>query len=418
MTNENQKPNNIPQSINNLISGISAPANELKRLMSVVAPTGSSALILGPTGSGKELVAKGIHSASGRKGNLISGISAPTNELKRLMSVVAPTGSSALILGPTGSGKELVAKGIHLASGRKGPLISVNCAAIPTELLESELFGHEKGSFTGADKARTGRFEQSSGGTLFLDEIGDMPLSLQSKLLRALENRTIQRVGGDKEIKIDLRLICATHQNIEKNVEDGKFRADLFFRINVFPIIVPNLAERIVDLPVIVKFMLSDLKNQGENIPEFDQSAFQELGRYNWPGNIRELRNVIERASVLFPNQQITGKHVQENLLRLKVPDPQIEKDAMWEATSSLSFENNDHIEIDTKPPLPHPSHYNDWFLYFDTIDLRRHLIDVEEVLIKAAIDKNSGHITKASESLKLNRTTLIEKMKKLSINQ
>tara|TARA_A100001011_G_scaffold336396_1_gene365899 strand:- start:1450 stop:2550 length:1101 start_codon:yes stop_codon:yes gene_type:complete len=350
--------------------------------------------------------------------NLISGISAPTNELKRLMSVVAPTGSSALILGPTGSGKELVAKGIHLASGRKGPLISVNCAAIPTELLESELFGHEKGSFTGADKARTGRFEQSSGGTLFLDEIGDMPLSLQSKLLRALENRTIQRVGGDKEIKIDLRLICATHQNIEKNVEDGKFRADLFFRINVFPIIVPNLAERIVDLPVIVKFMLSDLKNQGENIPEFDQSAFQELGRYNWPGNIRELRNVIERASVLFPNQQITGKHVQENLLRLKVPDPQIEKDAMWEATSSLSFENNDHIEIDTKPPLPHPSHYNDWFLYFDTIDLRRHLIDVEEVLIKAAIDKNSGHITKASESLKLNRTTLIEKMKKLSINQ
>ena len=366
MTNENLKSNNIPKSINNLISGISAPANELKRLMSVVAPTGSSALILGPTGSGKELVAKGIHSAS----------------------------------------------------GRKGPLISVNCAAIPTELLESELFGHEKGSFTGADKARAGRFEQSSGGTLFLDEIGDMPLSLQSKLLRALENRTIQRVGGDKEIKIDLRLICATHQNIEKNVEDGKFRADLFFRINVFPIIVPNLAERIVDLPVIVNFMLSDLKNQGENIPEFDQSAFQELGRYSWPGNIRELRNVIERASVLFPNQQITGKHVQENLLRLKVPDPQVEKDAMWEASSSLSFENSDQIEIDTKPPLPHPSHYNDWFLYFDTIDLRRHLIDVEEVLIKAAIDKNSGHITKASESLKLNRTTLIEKMKKLSINQ
>ena len=218
MTNENHQPKNIPPSINNLISGISAPANELKRLM----------------------------------------------------SVVAPTGSSALILGPTGSGKELVAKGIHLASGRKGSLISVNCAAIPTELLESELFGHEKGAFTGADKSRAGRFEQSSGGTLFLDEIGDMPLSLQSKLLRALENKTIQRVGGDKEIKIDLRLICATHQNIEKHVDDGKFRADLYFRINVFPIIVPNLAERIVDLPVIVNFMLSDLKSQGESIPEFD----------------------------------------------------------------------------------------------------------------------------------------------------
>ena len=348
---------------------------------------------------------------------LISGISAPANELKRLMSVVAPTGSSALILGPTGSGKELVAQGIHAASGRKGPLISVNCAAIPTELLESELFGHEKGSFTGADKARAGRFEQSSGGTLFLDEIGDMPLSLQSKLLRALENKTIQRVGGDKEIKINLRLICATHQNIDKYVYEGKFRADLYFRINVFPIIVPNLVERIVDLPVIVNFMLSDLKSQGEIIPEFDQSAFQELGRYNWPGNIRELRNVIERATVLFPNKIINGKNVQENLLRLKVPDPQVEKDAMWDATSNLIFEPEEEIDNSQSPPLPHPSHYNDWFLYFDNIDIRKHLFEVEEVLIKAAIDKSNGHITKASEILKLNRTTLIEKMKKLSIN-
>ena len=243
------------------------------------------------------------------------------------MSVIAPTGSSALILGATGSGKELVSQGIHAASGRKGPLISVNCAAIPTELLESELFGHEKGAFTGADKSRAGRFEQSSGGTLFLDEIGDMPLSLQSKLLRALENKTIQRVGGDKEIKIDLRLICATHQNIDKYVDEGKFRADLYFRINVFPIVVPSLAERIVDIPVIVDFMLSELKKNGENIPSFDHTAFQELGRYNWPGNIRELRNVVERATVLFPGQEITGKNVLDNLLRLKVPDPQVERD-------------------------------------------------------------------------------------------
>ena len=348
--------------------------------------------------------------------NLISGISAPANELKRLMSVVAPSGSSALILGPTGSGKELVSKGIHAASGRKGPLISVNCAAIPTELLESELFGHEKGAFTGADKSRAGRFEQSSGGTLFLDEIGDMPLSLQSKLLRALENKTIQRVGGDKEIKIDLRLICATHQNIDKYVDEGKFRADLYFRINVFPIVVPSLAERIVDIPVIVEFLLAELKKDGENIPKFNQSAYQELGRYNWPGNIRELRNVIERATVLFPNQEITGQHVRENLLKLKVPDPQIEKDAVWDATSNLSFEDIGE-ENSLSPSLPHPSHYKDWFLYFDNIDIRRHLIDVEEVLIKAAIEKSGGHITKASECLKLNRTTLIEKMKKLSIN-
>jgi len=349
--------------------------------------------------------------------NLISGVSSPANELRRLISVVAPTGSSALILGPTGSGKELVAKGIHAASGRKGPLISVNCAAIPTELLESELFGHEKGSFTGADKARSGRFELSSGGTLFLDEIGDMPLSLQSKLLRALENKTIQRVGGDKEIKIDLRLICATHQNIDKFVESGKFRADLYFRINVFPIIVPNLAERIVDIPVIVNVMLNELKKEGGTIPSFEQSALQELGRYNWPGNIRELRNVVERASVLFPDQVITGKNVLDNLLRLKVPDPQVEREELWDATTNLSFIPDEEIENQSSPPLPHPSHYNDWFLFFENIDIRRHLSDVEEVLIKAAIEKCDGHITKAAEILKLNRTTLIEKMKKLLIS-
>ena len=348
---------------------------------------------------------------------IIKGKSAPANELRSLMAVVAPTGSTALILGPTGTGKELVARGIHEASGRKGPLISVNCAAIPTELLESELFGHEKGSFTGADKTRAGRFELSSGGSLFLDEIGDMPLSLQSKLLRAIENKSIQRVGGDKDIKIDLRLICATHQNIERYVDEGKFRADLFYRINVFPIIVPNLAERVVDIPEIVDFMLNELKKSGENVPRFDDTAFKELSRYNWPGNVRELRNVVERAAVLFSEDIVSGINVRENLLRLKVPDPQIENDQIWDATSELSFSDDADSLIEDKIPLPHPSNYNDWFLYFDTIDIRRHLIDVEEVLIKAAINKNEGHITKTAECLKLNRTTLIEKMKKLSIS-
>ena len=347
---------------------------------------------------------------------LIIGKSAPANELKRLMSVVAPSVSTALILGATGTGKELVAKGIHEASGRKGPLVSVNCAAIPTELLESELFGHEKGSFTGADKTRSGRFETSSGGTLFLDEIGDMPLSLQSKLLRAIEGRSIQRVGGDKDIKIDLRLICATHQNIESYVDEGKFRADLFFRINVFPIVVPNLAERAVDIPDIINFMLKELKSRGEEVPNFDQSAMQELGRYNWPGNVRELRNVIERATVLFPSKMVSGENVRENLLRLKVPDLKMEQDAMWEATSDLGASDDLEDQENAPPPLPHASHYSDWFLYFDNIDIRRHLFDVEEVLIKAAIDKSEGRISHAAERLKLNRTTLIEKMKKLSI--
>ena len=348
--------------------------------------------------------------------NLITGQSAAVKELRRLMGVVSKSSSTVLIQGSTGTGKELVAKGIHQASGRKGPLISVNCAAIPSELLESELFGHEKGSFTGADKMRIGRFEQSNEGSLFLDEIGDMPLSLQSKLLRAIESRSIQRVGGSKDIKVNLRLICATHQNIESFVEEGKFRADLFFRINVFPIAVPTLAERAADIPMIVNIMLKDLEKRGDNIPTFDQSAFLELGRYNWPGNVRELRNVIERASVLFSGGKVIGENIKGNLLRLKVPDLKEEQDALWDSTSELVSDTTDDTIGDVAPPLPHPNHYSEWFTYFDSIDLRRHLIDVEEILIKAALDKCEGKTSKAAELLKLNRTTLIEKMKKLSI--
>ncbi len=175
---------------------------------------------------------------------LIVGKSKSVLELKLLINKVASSESTVLILGETGTGKELVAEAIHKTSKRKGQFIPVNCAAIPSELLESELFGHEKGAFTGADKARAGRFEMSSNGTLFLDEIGDIPLSLQAKLLRALESKKIQKVGGGKEIPLNLRMVCATHQNLEKKVNEGSFRADLFYRINVFPINVPTLAEK------------------------------------------------------------------------------------------------------------------------------------------------------------------------------
>ena len=185
--------------------------------------------------------------------NLLVGQSGPMREIKRLIELAAPSTTTLLVQGETGTGKELVAQAIHALSGRKGQLISVNCSAIPSELLESELFGHEKGAFTGADKLRAGRFELADGGTLFLDEIGDMPLPLQAKLLRALKSRTIQRVGGSKEIEVDFRLVCATHQNIEADIETGKFRADLFYRINVFPLSMPALAARAVDIPLLVE---------------------------------------------------------------------------------------------------------------------------------------------------------------------
>ena len=227
---------------------------------------------------------------------MIDGESPETKSMKNLIAMVSQTDSTALILGETGTGKDIVAQAIHKCSNKKGPFITVNCAAIPSELLESELFGHEKGSFTGADKQRKGRFEQSSGGSLFLDEIGDMPLPLQAKLLRAIESKTIQRVGGAQDIKIDLRLICATHRDLEKKVENGEFRADLFFRINVLPINVPSLAERRNDIPSLQKTLLSNLKVDETQKPIFTPDAITALCKHNWPGNVRELENTLYRA--------------------------------------------------------------------------------------------------------------------------
>lgn len=348
---------------------------------------------------------------------IIIGQSGPAKELKKLIEVVAESPTSVLVLGETGTGKELVARAVHAASGRQGRLVSVNCAAIPAELLESEIFGHEKGAFTGADKPREGRVELARGGTLFLDEIGDMPLALQSKLLRVLENRTVQRVGGNDEVEVDFRLVCATHQNIQARVDDGSFRADLYYRINVFPIQVPSLAERQVDIPLIASAILAQLSaaDSGQET-SLDDTALSELSRYPWPGNVRELRNVLERAMVMFPKQTVSSAHVRDNLLRMKAPDRTEELNALWEASQDLM--GIDVAQDASEPPLPHPSHYADWFSYFDSIDMRRHLRDIEVVLIEAALEKSDGMVSQAAEALKLRRTTLIEKMKKLMIEK
>ncbi len=351
---------------------------------------------------------------------MIDGESPETKSLKNLIAMVSQTDSTALILGETGTGKDIVAQAIHKCSNKKGPFITVNCAAIPSELLESELFGHEKGSFTGADKQRKGRFEQSSGGSLFLDEIGDMPLPLQAKLLRAIESKTIQRVGGAQDIKIDLRLICATHRDLEKKVESGEFRADLFFRINVLPINVPSLAERRTDIPSLQKTLLSNLKVDETQKPIFTTEAITALCKHNWPGNVRELKNVIERACIIFAGKEITSTNVHENLLRLKVPTVAEEQEALWDMTSDLSgitnIEEND-LANNLEDYLPHPKNYKNWFSFYDEIDLRRHLQDVEIVLIEEALEKTNNKVALAADKLKLRRTTLIEKMKKYSIN-
>jgi formate hydrogenlyase transcriptional activator len=229
------------------------------------------------------------------------GESRAFQELLRNIRVVAPTGATVLVQGETGTGKELIAQALHELSERsKQPFIKVNCAAIPATLLESELFGHEKGSFTGAFMQKLGRFEMANKGTLFLDEIGEMPLELQPKLLRAIQEQELERVGGNRTIHVDIRLIAATNRNLKQMVEEGKFRSDLYYRLNVFPLNVPPLRERRGDIPLLTHyFVQKHAQRMGRNIETIPTSALEALTRYDWPGNIRELQNVLERAVIL-----------------------------------------------------------------------------------------------------------------------
>jgi two-component system nitrogen regulation response regulator NtrX len=241
----------------------------------------------------------------------IIGNSDAIKKIKELIERVAPTDARIFITGSNGTGKELVARWIHELSGRaQGPIIEVNCAAIPSELIESELFGHEKGAFTTAIKQRQGKFELAHGGTLFLDEIGDMSLSSQAKVLRALQENKITRVGGDKEISVDVRVIAATNKNIEKEIANGNFREDLFHRLNVIPIHVPDLNDRKEDIPLLAAYFLDQIiEEQGFSPKTMTKDALEELKKINWTGNIRELRNIIERL-VILSDQKITGKDV------------------------------------------------------------------------------------------------------------
>jgi len=233
-------------------------------------------------------------------GTMVGGTPAFQSVLKGIQ-IVAPTDSTVLILGETGTGKELVARAIHELSGRsKGSFIKVNCAAIPSSLLESELFGHEKGSFTGAVAQKIGRFELAHKGTLFLDEIGEMPLELQPKLLRAIQDQEFERVGGNRTIRTDVRFVAATNRNLKAMVDEGKFRADLYYRLHVFPLTVPPLRERREDIPLLTRyFVQKHAQRMGRNIDAIPASALDALTRYDWPGNIRELQNVLERSVIL-----------------------------------------------------------------------------------------------------------------------
>lgn len=351
----------------------------------------------------------------------IIGNSAGAIKLKKMITLVAGSDAPAIITGPTGSGKELVAEALHEESRRKGRFVTVNCAAIPKELIEAEIFGFEKGAFTGAVKASVGKFEQAQKGTIFLDEIGDMPADLQTKLLRTLENSTISKVGSSVEKKLDVRVICATHKNLSHLVEQNTFREDLLFRLNVFPIEVPSLAERSEDIPELVEFLIQRKlnANRANARPKFDETALEELKKYNWPGNIREVRNIVERALVFFPKSKITGEDVKNYLLTVNndIISKTEEQDAVWSELDELNVEYVTVQDLGRKPTLPpQASDFATWFDTNNSVDLRTFMRDIEIVFIEAALERNNGNTSEAAKDLKLLRTTLIEKIRKYGI--
>ncbi len=350
---------------------------------------------------------------------LIIGESRPIAELRRLIGQVAPSNASILITGPSGCGKEVVARAIHSESPRAAKsYVPVNCGAIPRELLEAELFGHEKGAFTGAHVQRRGRFEEASGSTLFLDEIGDMPHDMQVKLLRVLEERTVQRVGGLGQIPVDIRIVSATHRNLDVAIDEGHFREDLFYRLAVFPIDVPSLAERGEDVPLLIRHFL-ELSANRTGMVKFSNEAIDRLVRHNWPGNVRELRNLVERTVILFSGQTVGAEQVETLMLR-RGRVSAVERSALWQATDHLvpaprEAEPDAERPIDNVIPL-RPESAMPAMSQDQPVPLRSMLAEIEQRYIQQALDLSGGVVADAARLLSLQRTTLIEKMRKYDL--
>ena len=346
------------------------------------------------------------------------GVSEEIREVRALIAKVASTEATVLLKGESGTGKEVIARLVHDCSERaQGPFVPVNCGAIPGELLESELFGHEKGAFTGAVAARKGRFELAEGGTLFLDEIGDMPFEMQVKLLRVLQERTFERVGGGKAIKCNVRIVAATHQHLEQYVENGKFRMDLYYRLNVFPLEVPPLRDRTADIAGLAQRFIDNFAEQGRGIIRLEADSLQHLRRYSWPGNVRELGNLIERLIILHTDQAVFATDLPEKYQskELVIADRPDEIEPLVGQLSDSGSEDLSALfaSAPTSPVAPPtPSHLN------EPIDLKQHMADVERALIVLALEQSVWVNAHAAKLLSLQRTTLVEKMRKYGISQ
>ncbi len=344
---------------------------------------------------------------------LLVGKGRGIQEVRRLIGQVAETDANVLILGESGTGKEVVARAIHELSARSaGPFVPINCGAIPAELLESELFGHEKGAFTGAIAARRGRFELAQGGTLFLDEIGDMPLPMQVKLLRVLQERQFDRVGGGKAVQADVRVIAATHRDLEAMIRTQAFREDLYYRLNVFPIETPPLRDRADDIPLLLQELLNRHAEQHKGIIRMTQRAMESLMQYAWPGNVRELSNLIERLLILYPNQIVDVADLPGRY-RLLPCEPRDERLTEMDERDALAAVFQSPPELDPGIAMPLPMQ-----LPQEGVNLKEMLADLEVELIRQALESQDGVVARAADLLSMRRTTLVEKMKKYGMSK
>jgi len=345
-----------------------------------------------------------------------TGSSPAVVQLRRLIDQVAAFDTTVLVLGESGTGKEVVARAVHEQSPRRdGPFVAINCGAIPPDLLESELFGHEKGAFTGALSARKGRFEMAEGGTLLLDEIGDMSLPMQVKLLRVLQERSFERVGGNQTIRCNVRVIAATHRNLEDRIAGGQFREDLFYRLNVFPIEMPALRERADDLPALVTTIAAQLARTGRGEVRFAEETLQALRLYAWPGNVRELTNLVERLAVLHPGGLVRVHDLPKRYL----PEGFDPTAAMAATRAAAAVVPAPVAAIPVAAaPIAATEAASSERLPEDGLDLREHIARIEIGLIKDALDRAGGVVAHAAQLLGLRRTTLVEKLRKYGIER
>ena len=373
----------------------------------------------------------------------IIGNSSATQDLLALMAAIAPTEASVLITGESGTGKELVAQGIHDKSNRSTqPFIAVNCGAIPAELLESELFGHKKGSFTGAISDHIGRVQSADTGTLFLDEIGDMPMAMQVKLLRVLQEKVVVPVGSNKPIKVDIRVVAATHRNLEEEIKEGRFRADLYYRINVVPLCVAPLQERREEVPALVEHFAKRFATQKNSVVTLDNKFLRVMQAYDWPGNVRELSNMIHRLSVLHPGQRLSIRDVSPTMLPVGMTElaSDIVGDSAVSEQSSLQdiMFHDDTVktqtpDIDRAGPVATSAatEVSEEDREFEAIIMRAQgfddfrqqgqslkgiLSDVEQDIIQRALTETDGNVSRCAKLLRMQRTTLIERIKKYDL--